>query len=290
MSKDTVERHPSRRNFLRLAIRSGIGLSALSLGSIAYGSTIEAGWLDVNHVALRLPRLGSQFDGYRVAQISDIHMDEWMTPARLSHAVSVINAQRPNVVAITGDFVTLAPQHYAPGLISALEKLKARDAVVAVLGNHDHWTAPSVIRRVLRDSGIIDLSNKVHSVRRKGEELHVAGVDDYWERKADLGAVMKQLPQRGAAILLAHEPDFADISAATGRFDLQMSGHSHGGQVRLPFMPLRLPKYGKKYPSGRYRVRDMIQYTNRGLGMVGPHARFRCRPEVTVFTLYSGAG
>ncbi|HYN87535.1 MAG TPA: hypothetical protein VER55_03345, partial [Ardenticatenaceae bacterium] len=100
--------------------------------------------------------------------------------------------------------------------------------------------------------------------------------------------VLAHLPPDGAAILLAHEPDFADISAATGRFDLQLSGHSHGGQVIVPFAgPLIGPRYGQNYPVGRYQVGSMIQYTNRGIGMVAPLVRFNCRPEVTVFTLES---
>jgi hypothetical protein len=116
--------------------------------------------------------------------------------------------------------------------------------------------------------------------------LHIAGVDDVWEEHARLDMVLEQLPADGAAILLAHEPDFADESAATGRFDLQLSGHSHGGQVIYPFGgPPILPTYAKKYPVGRYQVSGMIQYTNRGLGMIPPHVRFNCRPEITVFTL-----
>jgi predicted MPP superfamily phosphohydrolase len=86
-------------------------------------------------------------------------------------------------------------------------------------------------------------------------------------------------------VLLAHEPDFADTSAATGRFALQISGHSHGGQVRLPFMRLVLPQLGEKYPMGLYQVGGMYQYTNRGLGMVSPRVRFNCRPEITILTL-----
>jgi uncharacterized protein len=86
--------------------------------------------------------------------------------------------------------------------------------------------------------------------------------------------------------LLAHEPDYADISAATGRFDLQISGHSHGGQVIIPFIgPLVVPAYGEKYPLGQYQVGNMIQYTNRGVGTINPAVRFNCRPEITIFTL-----
>jgi uncharacterized protein len=278
----------SRRRFLRGTIRGGIGLGALTLGSMAYGATVEPGWLAIENIHLKLSRLSPKFGGLRVAQISDIHMDAWMTRQRLSQVVEVINAQKPDVVAITGDFVTNQPEKWEDDLVSALQNLEPREVSVAVLGNHDHWTDGRVIRRVLRRSGIVDVCNAVHTLRRGDEEFHLCGVDDFWERKADLNRVLESLPKTGAAMLLAHEPDFADLSSKTGRFDLQISGHSHGGQVQIPFRgPIHVPKFAQNYPNGLYRVGEMWQYTNRGLGMVGPHVRFCCRPEITIFTLSS---
>ncbi|MDH5508153.1 MAG: metallophosphoesterase, partial [Anaerolineae bacterium] len=117
--------------------------------------------------------------------------------------------------------------------------------------------------------------------------LHWAGGDDIWENQDRLDLVLEMLPEEGCAILLAHEPDFADTSAATGRFDLQISGHSHGGQIIFPVIgPPVVPWLSEKYPLGLYQLGEMLQYTNRGIGMVGPpHVRFNCRPEITVFTL-----
>jgi predicted MPP superfamily phosphohydrolase len=113
-------------------------------------------------------------------------------------------------------------------------------------------------------------------------------VDDIWEGAPRLDEVTAQLSDNGAAILLAHEPDFADTSAATGRFDLQLSGHTHGGQVVLPFMgaPI-LPYLGRKYGSGLYKVGEMLQYTNRGVGMARLPIRINCPPEITLFVLES---
>jgi uncharacterized protein len=117
--------------------------------------------------------------------------------------------------------------------------------------------------------------------------LYFCGLDDLKEGKPRLNRALEGLSDEGAAILLIHEPDFADESAATGRFDLQLSGHSHGGQVGLPLLRYPfLPKFSRKYPSGLYRVSDMFLYTNRGLG-AHPRFRFNCRPEITVFTLRS---
>ncbi|CAN5776038.1 hypothetical protein BH23ACT11_BH23ACT11_07590 [soil metagenome] len=144
------------------------------------------------------------------------------------------------------------------------------------------------MRRVIRESGITDLSNAVHTMERKDAVLNIAGVDDVMERQDRLDLVLDRLPSAGAAILLAHEPDFADTSAAARRFDLQLSGHSHGGQVRMPLLgaPV-LPPLAREYPAGHYEVGEMLQYTNRGVGMIEPRVRFNCRPEITVFTLGS---
>ena len=157
---------------------------------------------------------------------------------------------------------------------------------MAVLGNHDHWSGPDEVRRVVRDGGTTDLSNAARTLRHGGSELHVAGVDSVMEGEDRLDEVLDGLPGSGAAVLLAHEPDCADKSAAAGRFDLQLSGHSHGGQVRVPlFGPPVLPPLAEKYPEGLYGVGGMLLYTNRGLGMLPPRVRFYCPPEITVFTL-----
>lgn len=281
----------SRRKFLKLSLASVLGTTLMGVGSLAYARDVEPTWVEVVRLPLTLPRLSPAFDGYRLVHISDIHMGTGMTPDHLRRIVEMVNAEQPDAVAITGDFVTFNPVAAAvTALADALSRLRPRDAAAAVLGNHDHWTDPAAIRRVLRQSSIHDLSNTVYTLRRGEAVLHLAGVDDYWERQARLDEVLARLPAGGAAILLAHEPDYADISSQTGRFDLQLSGHSHGGQVIVPFYgPLVLPTYGQKYPLGRYQVGTMIQYTNRGLGTVRPAVRFNCRPEITVFTLRAPA-
>lgn len=280
----------SRRGLLKATVRAGIGLSAFSLGSLEWAQHVEPGRIDVNPVALTLPNLSPAFDGLRLVQISDLHFDAWLTRPRLDHIVQLINRQQPDVVAITGDFLTFAGADVIHNLKESLSALRPRDGVVAVLGNHDHWhNAEESLRSMMKACGIIELRNTVHTLRRGGETLHLAGVDDAWVRQARMDDVLRQLPRTGAAILLAHEPDFADSYVKTGRFDLQLSGHTHGGQVTLPFIgPLILPPYGRKYASGLYRVLEMMVYTNRGVGMVQPYVRYNCAPEITVFTLKGG--
>ncbi len=143
---------------------------------------------------------------------------------------------------------------------------------------------------MLSSCGITDLTNSVFTLTRDNGNLHLCGVDDVWVGDVKLDEVIARLKDDSPAILLAHEPDFADTSAATGKFDLQVSGHSHGGQVVLPFFgPPILPYLGKNYPGGLYQVENMLQYTTRGVGILSPAVRFNCPPEITVFVLESPA-
>jgi hypothetical protein len=277
----------SRRKFFRTIFYGGFGSS---IAGLTYARELEPERVQVCDVPLTLPRLASSFDGYRVAQISDIHMDHWMTQSRLARIVEQVNTQKADLIALTGDFITRDVRRYVDHLVPALHPLSAPDGVVAILGNHDYWSGAKEVRQVIRRCGMKELKNEILTLRRGKDQFHIAGVDDVWAGKPDLDGVLGKLPKDGAAMLLAHEPDFADVSAKTGRFDLQISGHSHGGQVRLPgYGALRLPYWGRKYPCGLYRIGEMQLYTNRGLGMVGPHIRFNCRPEITIFTLHSKA-
>jgi predicted MPP superfamily phosphohydrolase len=169
-----------------------------------------------------------------------------------------------------------------------LSPLSASIPTFAVLGNHDYWTDAETVHHILSSTGIKDLTNDVFTLKREDESLHLCGVDDIWEGSPRLDDVVSRLGDDSAAILLAHEPDFADTSAATGRFDLQLSGHTHGGQVVFPFIgaPV-LPYLGRKYGSGLYKVGGMFQYTNRGVGMARLPLRINCPPEITVFVLES---
>jgi len=273
---------------LKAAALSVLGTGLLGAGGYIYANQVEPGWVELTPISLTLPHLASEFDGYRIVQISDIHLDIWTPRDRLSQAVEMVNRQSPDLVVITGDFVTYLAGQFAADLVAVLGALASLQVTLAVLGNHDHWTDASVVRQVIAQSGIVELSNAVYTLRRGEAMLHIAGVDDVWERQDRLDLVLAQLPVEGAAILLAHEPDFADVSAATGRFDLQLSGHSHGGQVIIPFRgPPLLPLHAQKYPVGRYQVGGMVQYTNRGLGMISPPVRFNCRPEIALFTLHA---
>ncbi|MEM7028813.1 MAG: metallophosphoesterase [Chloroflexota bacterium] len=251
-----------------------------------YANHIEPQWVEVKHIRLLLAQLPESFAQYRVVQISDLHMDYSLNAERLRPIVAMINAQKPDMVTITGDFANNIARFKQA--IPVFKQLKAKDGVFGVLGNHDHWGdfAPQV-REILRESGVQELRNQVVTIQREEAQLHIAGVDDILKGEPDLDRVVNQLPASGAAILLAHEPDYADLSATTGRFALQLSGHTHGGQVSVPlYGPPKVPKMGEKYPVGLYQIGSMQLYTNRGLGVLpSTRVRFNARPEITVFTL-----
>lgn len=242
----------------------------------------------LENIEVEIPNLDPAFNGYRIANISDIHLGQWITPQHLDGVVGLVNDQKPDMVAITGDFVSYILDEVAVDLEVSLKKLDPKDISVAVLGNHDHWMGAEKIREILKNCDIIDVSNDVYSLKRNHSQLNIAGVDSVMLGKNRLDLVLKKLPEEGPSILLAHEPDFADISSITGRFVLQMSGHSHGGQFIIPGLGtmIRGPLFFK-YPHGKYQVGDMVQYTSRGLGTNIFWFRMNCDPEITIFTLKS---
>lgn len=196
------------------------------------------------------------------------------------------NALRPDLVALTGDFLTRDP-HAIGELALVLAHLHAPLGVYAVLGNHDLTSAEAALRRGLQRAGITLLVNEGVLVQKGGAHLFVAGLDECGRGAPDLDRAMQnRAAETAVTILLVHQPDYADVTAQDGRTALQLSGHTHGGQVRLPFWgPIILPTYGKKYHSGLYQVGKMWVYTNRGLGVNGMPVRLNCPPEVTLLTL-----
>jgi len=273
------------KNFrIRKKLQLAVSNSMEKIGMSGFDSSN----FDVVPIDIDISGLNPIFDGFKVVHITDIHLGQWISIERLKGVINLVNQQNPDVVAITGDFVSYAIDHLIDDLTDCLSILKPKYASVAVLGNHDHWLGEDKIRKSLKDSKIIDISNDVYTLKKKSAELHFAGVDSVMLNKDRLDIVMDKLPDSEPAILLAHEPDFADISSTTGRFSLQLSGHSHGGQFLIPGIGtfIRGSQF-LKYPVGKYNVGNMIQYTNRGLGTNIFWIRINCAPEITVFNLKS---
>ncbi len=240
----------------------------------------------VNHLQIIVPQLPPQFDNYHIVHYSDIHFGHWVTPKRLEGIVDMINELQPDLVVNTGDFVSYVLDDLALALTNSLRRIEGPDGKLAVLGNHDHWLDLAKIRGILQDAGMTELANDVTTIDRQGAQLHIAGVDDIIVGAHDLDQVMARMPVDGPAIMLAHEPDFADETAATGRFFLQLSGHSHGTQLVPPFIgPIFRGQKFQKYFKGAYKVGEMIQYTSNGVGTHTLHLRVNCPPEIVSITL-----
>ena len=257
---------------------------ALIFATSVYAHKIEPNWLEVTNNTVKLSKLDRAFDGYRIVQITDLHSGDGIDRHQLEAVVETVNAQKPDLVVITGDHISRLPRQHLE-LLDTLAKLQPRDLTISILGNHDVHNDPTPVRAAIKQAGITLLENEIYTIKRGDATLHIAGVGDVFFGQAKLDRVLAQLPATGAAIILAHEPDFADEAAATGRFGLQLSGHSHGGQIRVPFYDGYLPELARNYPIGRYQVKDMVQYTSRGIGTIKLYARFNCRPEISVFNL-----
>jgi predicted MPP superfamily phosphohydrolase len=274
----------SRRGCLKAGLRLVAGSALAALGGTAYMTKIEPGWLKLERVRIPIPTLPPSFDGFRIAQLSDIHQGSFTAQSTIEHAIRMTLDLAPDLIVLTGDYVLDVMNSAA--LYAIFSQIAAHGSVFAILGNHDHWLDAEWARQVLADARIPELRNASQPVTRGSEAIWLVGVDDIWERQNDLPLALTNVPPGATAVLLAHEPDFADEAALTGRVALQLSGHSHGGQVRIPGRgaPI-LPYLGQKYPYGLRQVESMWIYTNRGVGEIPPAVRINCRPEVTEITL-----
>jgi uncharacterized protein len=245
-------------------------------------------------IALR--RWPARLEGFTIALLSDFHYDPYFSVHPLRASISMVNGLHPDLIALTGDFVSepffgdhAKAASAAEPCAQLLRQMQAPYGLWAVLGNHDARTDPNRVINSLRTEGIQVLANQSAPIEGNGARFWLGGVDDVLERTADLDATLHNIPADESVILLAHEPDYADY-VAHYPVDLQLSGHSHGGQVRAPFLgPLYLPDLAKKYIWGSYKIGALTLYTNPGLGTVNVPVRMNCPPEITLFTLRRAA-
>ncbi len=282
----------NRRQFLKAFGQVTAAYVAAGVGLYHYGSRVEAGRISVEKVRVPLHAMNPALEGFRVVQLSDIHVDSYTQIELVQEAVAVTNSLKPDLVVLTGDYV----QHQAEAvfdLIPALTPLQAKYGIFAILGNHEYWTNADVVRTGLEQAGFPVLVNQGVTLGIGKGSVYLAGLDDVWSGQPNLNETLQNWRPGSTTILLAHEPDFADTVARDGRVSLQLSGHSHGGQVRLPgFGAVILPPYGQKYDQGLYNleVREKLPtrlwlYTNRGVGLGPVSYRINCPPEVTEITL-----
>lgn len=279
----------SRREFLRASAGALVG------GTLGRG-LYEPHETTISQVGVTLKRLPAAFDGIRIAQLSDIHFNSFMTIGHLDRVIELTNAQKPDLVMLTGDFVTAsrrrernARAEQAWPCADVLRRIESPLGCFAVLGNHDCDTNADVVAEALSTGARIQvLRNRSVALERDGARLWLAGVDDVTAHHAKPDTTLRGVPKQECTVVIVHEPDFAD-EMRKFPVDFQVSGHSHGGQIRLPGVgALYLPPGARKYPLGHYQFGEFQLYTNRGIGVIGLPMRFLCPPEITVFTLKAG--
>ena len=275
----------------RRAFLSGAGAALAGVG--LYAGTHGRHQIEVTHRTFAIRNLPDAFVGMRFAQISDIHLLEFTEADFLQEVVHRINALNPEMVFLTGDFVSRGPGPKrvairAAGLAAEITSQIKAPQRLAILGNHDVGVDADLIIHELESHGTPVLVDSYLPLDRNNERLYIAGSDDAGTRTPDPNLAIPRDP-RAPVIYLVHEPDYVDIFQHHPRFplvDLILSGHTHGGQMRLPLIgPLVLPPMGKKYVEGHFQLEHLQLYVNRGIGTVGLPLRLNCPSEITSFTL-----
>lgn len=280
----------------------------LTLGGTAVvgtGAAAAVGWpvlvvparLRVARHEVTIPGLPTGLDGLRIGHLSDTHFGPYIGSTQIHRAITRVHAEDPDLIVLTGDYVHRHPETIAPG-IGLLADLHARHGVVAVLGNHDHWEGVDACRRAFASAGIPLLDNHrlfltPHGLRDHefpGRSLAVCGIGDLWEDAVDPDRALTAVSDSCPRLLLSHNPDAAETLPAShpgARFDLQLSGHTHGGQVRIPGMgtPVVPSRYGSRYAGGLCQGPGWPVVVSRGVGMAVAPVRYGVRPEVGVITL-----
>jgi len=266
-------------------------LGAIAGAAVVEGFLREPFQLDVTRLTVVSPRLPAGFDGLKIVQLSDLHLHHISRAYRT--AIDVIRRERPHLVVITGDLVDRPEETSA--CLEFLSELRAaaRVPVVVVPGNWDHRAFPTKQgiaawhKRLQAETGIRVLANQNVVLHRHGDRMWLVGTDDPYFGHADLDASFKGVPDTAFALVLTHAPEAFEELAQRPAARLILAGHTHGGQVRLPFIgAVRVPsRYGTRFARGLFKLGDTFFYVNAGMGMSHLPIRFLCRPELTVLTL-----
>ena len=276
----------SRRAFVAGGILGGvsaIGLTAAEAYSARYRNPYRP---RLEHTTFNVPKGHEALAGLRIGFISDTHVGPFIHQADIERACNLVRAEKPDLLLLGGDYVSESTR-YIPTAVAALSSLAAEIELgaVGVLGNHDIHVGALDVQQALAAVGIPILRNESHKITFNGADLWIAGIDETLLGYPNLDKTFADIPVDSAMLALWHEPEFAEQAAAKGAF-AQLSGHTHGGQIRIPGVgPVGLPLDGKRYTIGRNVADGMQIYTSRGVGVFRPPMRFNCPPEVTIVTL-----
>ncbi|MEK5102223.1 metallophosphoesterase [Cytobacillus sp. FSL M8-0252] len=282
----------TRRSFFKKSMGSFVALAAIGTGGFFYARDIEPKYLQVIHHNIIKPQLPHSFHNLKVVQFSDTHLGFHYDLNELKKLMNKINSFQPDLILFTGDLMDKPNEYpYINQISPILSKLHASIGKFAIYGNHDHGGYGSdIYREIMEESGFEVLLNESKKVTINNESIYISGIDDAMLGKPNFQTTFADIPNDGYHIFLSHAPDLAD-EASQYHVDFQFSGHSHGGQIQIPFIgALVKPPFGEVYYEGFYDVGDekpLKLYVNRGIGTTRLPFRFLCRPELTIFTLKS---
>jgi hypothetical protein len=293
----TREMSLTRRQFLRRALWSLTGLAVTGTG---YTTLIEPRRPEITRHTLHLPRWPRALDGLTLTHITDLHRSTIVSRDYLHDCLARVNALTPDLVVATGDYLTHGRtprgrliygdhndgRQLITDVAQGLAPLRAPHGVFASLGNHDHWYNAALVTQTLQNAGIPVLRNANTILKIRGAELPIVGLGDLWTEGVDFPRAFAGVGDRPALVLM-HNPDTFETWSRPGTH-LILAGHTHGGQVNLPFLgaPVVPSRYGPKYAQGLFQRDTTTMYVNRGLGLIWPAVRFNCRPEIAHFTLH----
>jgi predicted MPP superfamily phosphohydrolase len=264
-----------------LGVIAGSGLALAG-----YARYVEPRWIKLERIALGLPIGADALAGMKIGFVTDLHSGPFTSLKTIARGLAMIEAERPDLVLLGGDFHSESPR-YVAGVAELLGSFASQIPLgcVGVMGNHDYAVSGGQMVDALAAVGVRTLCNDAAEVQYHGAALWIAGIDDTLLGEPDALSAFAQVPDGAPVLSLWHEPLHAEQAAALGAF-AQLSGHTHGGQIRLPLIgALAVPKHGHRYIAGFSSIDEMPVYTSRGLGMYRPPLRLNCRPEVTLITL-----
>lgn len=281
----------TRRSFLKKAVSFLLLLVAVPSGAYYYAREIEPSLLHINKHLLRSRKIESPFDQFKIVHFSDTHIGFHYTREQLKDLVQEINALQPNIICFTGDLID-NPDTYSDfnDIATILSSIQATHGKFWVYGNHDHGGyGTDLISQTMEDGGFTLLRNDSYTITEGSASLQMAGLDDGILGQPRIKDAMQQIDPDRFTCMLAHEPDLVE-SVKEYPVDVQLSGHSHGGQIRLPLIgALITPRLARKYVDDIHHFpdEDMKLFVSRGIGTTRLPLRFLCKPEINVYTLSS---
>ena len=275
----------------RITRRSTLGVLGIGIPSGIWAAGIEPDQLSLTRKEIILPRWPKALDGFTIAQLTDIHYRPGTDDGMIAKLHEALAKEKPDLITLTGDFVIDDPSSL-PELCRELKGISAPQGVIASPGNHDRWhCSTSNLRKEIEGTGMTYLQNQATKLHIKGENVFINGLDSIWAGRPAPARAWKGHKKNEPVIALVHEPDPFDDLHLARPLDLQLSGHTHGGQCRVPligYAPAKV-KFGRKFIYGHFHKGDSQLFVGRGIGTVGLRVRFACPPELVILTLRSAS-